>query len=94
MTAVSNASPIISLDATGHLDLVRRLYDHLLIPPAVYDEVTVAPNKPGADAVRTEEWIPRRPLNQSRLASALLGELDPARPRRLHLPPKLTSNCS
>ena len=77
MTAVSNTSPIINLDAIGHLDLVRWLYDHLLIPPAVYDEVTVAPEKPGAEAVRSDEWITRRSLNQSRLASALLGELDP-----------------
>ncbi len=43
MTVVSDASPIINLDAIGHLDLLRGLYDDLLIPPAVHDEVTAAP---------------------------------------------------
>lgn len=77
MTVVSNASPIINLDAIGHLDLLRGLCDDLLIPPAVHDEVTATPDKPGAKAVQSEEWITPRFLSQTRLVSGLLGELDP-----------------
>ena len=66
MTVVSNATPLINLDAIGHLNLLRHLCD----------EVTAAPGEPGAGAVQSEEWITRRSLNQRHLASALLGELD------------------
>jgi predicted nucleic acid-binding protein len=76
MTVVSNASPIINLDAVGHLDLIQRLYGDLLIPSAVHKEITAAPGEPGAKAVQSETWITRHSLNQRRLASALLGELD------------------
>jgi len=76
MTVVSNASPIINLDAIGHLDLLQYLYDDILIPLAVHDEVTAASDEPGAKAVQSVEWITRRSLDQQHLASALRGELD------------------
>ena len=76
MTVVSNASPIINLDAIGHLDLLQHLYDDILIPLAVHDEATPVSNEPGAKAVQSVEWITRRSLDQQHLASALRGELD------------------
>ena len=77
MTVVSDASPIINLNAIGHIELLRHLYGELLIPPAVYDEVTAASSKPGAEAVRSEDWIVRHSVNDSRLTSALLNGPDP-----------------
>ena len=85
MTVVSNASPIINLDAVGHLDLLQELYDEVLIPPAVYEEVTAAPEKPGARAVQGEDWITHRSLKRPRLASALLDELDPGEAQAIAL---------
>ena len=76
MTVVGNASPIINLDAIGHMDLLQHLYDDILIPLAVHDEVTAASDEPGAKAVQSVEWITRRSLDQQHLASALRGELD------------------
>jgi len=40
---VSDASPLIALAAIGRLDLLPRLFDRLLIPEAVFQEVTVEP---------------------------------------------------
>lgn len=37
---VSNTSPIINLARIGYLDLVPALYTKLVIPSAVFDEVT------------------------------------------------------
>lgn len=76
MTVVSNASPIINLDAIGHLKLLQRLYGSILIPSAVQQEIAGAPRLPGAAAVQSEEWITSRSLIRSKFASALLGELD------------------
>ena len=39
MILVSDASPLIALAAVGHFDVLRSLYDEVLIPQAVYDEV-------------------------------------------------------
>jgi predicted nucleic acid-binding protein len=50
MTIVSNASPLINLARIGKLDLLHRLYDSVLIPQAVWDEVVVqGAGQPGAE---------------------------------------------
>ena len=50
MTVISNSSPLIALTQIGRLDLLRRLYTCIWIPPAVAREVepTVA---------RLPDWI-------------------------------------
>jgi uncharacterized protein len=47
MMVVSNTSPMISLAAIGQLDLLRSLYGTVIIPQAVYDELTSLPDQPG-----------------------------------------------
>lgn len=39
MPVISNSSPLIALTQIGRLDLLRRLYTSILIPPAVAREV-------------------------------------------------------
>jgi hypothetical protein len=73
---VSNASPIINLAAIGHLDLLRALYETVSIPDAVRREITRFDDQPGADAVRTLDWITTRVCPRPDLAAALRGELD------------------
>lgn len=41
-TWVVNASPLIVLSKIGQADLLAQLCEHLLVPEAVYSEVTVA----------------------------------------------------
>ena len=40
-TIVGDSSPLISLALIGQLDLLPKLYRRVLIPPAVWNEVTV-----------------------------------------------------
>ena len=41
LNVVVNATPIISLNAIGRLDLLEKLYNRVYIPHAVYEEVCV-----------------------------------------------------
>ena len=52
--AATNAGPLIYLAILGHHDLLRRCYDRVLIPQAVYHEVVVqGAGRPGADETFT-----------------------------------------
>ena len=41
MKVVSNSGPLIALARLGRLGLLNQLYDAVLIPPEVYQEVVV-----------------------------------------------------
>ena len=71
MIVVSNASPIIGLAAIGHLDLLRLLYGKVIIPKAVYREISVSgAGQPGAQELRSLDWIEtRRVTDESRCLS-------------------------
>jgi len=57
---VSNTSPIINLACIGRLDVLPALFGEMVIPDAVFYEITgVASNVPGASDVRTALWIHR-----------------------------------
>jgi len=56
--AVSNSGPLIHLTLAGLLDFVFELYDLILIPPSVYDEIIVKGKKQGhSDAFVLEHAI-------------------------------------
>ena len=56
--AVSNSGPLIHLTLAGLLDLVFELYDLILIPPSVYDEIIVKGKEQGhSDAFLLERSI-------------------------------------
>jgi predicted nucleic acid-binding protein len=74
---VSDALPLISLAATGYLEILKQLYEQVTIPAAVYQEITgSAPGLPGASEVRTLEWIITQPVQNHIVVRALRGELD------------------
>jgi len=71
---VANAGPLISLAAVGKLDLLKALFEQILIPQAVYDEVVVqGEGEPGSQEVKEAEWI-RAAQVQDQLAVHLLRE--------------------
>ena len=77
MTIVSNASPLINLAHIGKLDLLHRLYDSVLIPQAVWDEVVVqGAGQPGAEEVSSAPWIRRSAVTNTQLVWALQQDLD------------------
>jgi uncharacterized protein len=77
MTIVSNASPLITLARIGQLDLLRQLYNDIIIPEAVWHEVVVeGTNQPGAEVVSSAAWVVRRAVTNRPLVQALQQELD------------------
>jgi predicted nucleic acid-binding protein len=74
---VSDTSPINNLAAINQLDLLRQLYSTVVIPEAVYRELT-EPDCPvaGATEVETFDWIQTRQVTNRTLVEALQNELD------------------
>ena len=65
---VADTGPLIALARTGRLDLLRRLYGQVVIPPAVHDELAVGSGRPGAISLAgalAAGWISvRSPANR------------------------------
>lgn len=62
---------------TGHLELLKHLYQQVLIPEAVYQELTENDiERPGAVEVQTLEWIIAHPVQNEIVVRALQGEVD------------------
>ena len=76
MIVVSDASPLISLAVVGCLDVLRSLYERVIIPEAVYQEITGIPRLPGALTIQELEWIVSQPVQNDTIVRALQGELD------------------
>jgi uncharacterized protein len=85
LTAVSNSSPLILFSRIGRLDLVQTLFDEVLVPPAVWDEVvTLAPGRAGERDVRQANWIRVHPLPGTAIANQFAA-LDPGEAEALTL---------
>jgi hypothetical protein len=73
-TIVADTSPIIALARIGKLELLRALFGVVLIPDAVYHELTVA-GRPGADEVQRSDFLRRVSIQQppalGRMSAAL-----------------------
>jgi len=77
VSIVSNASPLINLARIGQLALLHGVYGEILVPEGVWREVVVeGEGQPGANEVKTADWIIRRSISQEPLRNALRQELD------------------
>ncbi len=79
MPIVSNTSPILNLSIIDKLNLLRRQFTEVLIPPAVQMELKAETQLPGAIAVRQAmeaQWLRVVDLKNSHLVRALALELD------------------
>lgn len=55
---VADSSPLISLAIIQQLELLPQLYQRVMVPPAVWEEVTVrGVGLPGAEAVSQLAWL-------------------------------------
>jgi uncharacterized protein len=75
---VSDTSPINNLAAINQLNLLRQLYSTVIIPAAVYRELT-DPNFPvaGATEVQTLDWIQTRQITNLAMLETLSQDFDP-----------------
>jgi len=58
MKAIVNASPLIALSLIDRLRLLRDLFDEVIVPSAVYEEVVArGAGKPGSAALAKADWL-------------------------------------
>ena len=77
MKVVSNSGPLINLAKVGQFALLQDLFQHITIPPEVFEEVVVrGVGQPGAGETHTAPWIVRGGLDRSDIADILTAELD------------------
>ena len=74
MKVASDSSPLIFLSALGLLDILRIEFGEVLIPEAVYQEVTANDLK-GSDEVKDADWIKVVPIENTE-SLFLLPSLD------------------
>lgn len=76
MIVVSNTSPITNLAAIAQLDLLRQIYRQVIVPEAVFQELTAeGGHHPGA-IVRELDWMRSRRVSNLAVVAALQVELD------------------
>jgi predicted nucleic acid-binding protein len=73
---ISNTSPLIALAGIGQLELLRRLFDTVLIPPAVRAEVLNEPALAALQAAMAEGWISQQQPNDTSAILLLQETLD------------------
>ena len=77
MKAVVNSTPLIALSITGYLSLLNRLFEQVVVPVSVYEEVTLqGEERPGAEAVAQVNWLVIQAPDRSLPLSAELLQLD------------------
>ena len=77
---VSDAGPLIALARVRHLDLLRRMYRQIRVPPAVHTEFALRSGRPGArELAHAVEagWIAVKPLAERGMFSELAKLLGP-----------------
>lgn len=76
MIVVADASPLIALCRIGRLDLLHDIFGQLIIPDAVWQEVSAShPGKAGAAEIMKAPWIKRRSAMDLPLVSLLRQSL-------------------
>ena len=77
MIVISDTSVLINLAWLGRLTLLHTLYEELIIPTAVWQEVVEkGAGKPGADEIKASDWIKPKAVANENLVIALRQDLD------------------
>ncbi|MES1245288.1 MAG: DUF3368 domain-containing protein [Acidobacteriota bacterium] len=74
---VSNTSPITSLAAIGHFDLLRELFGRIHIAQGVWAELNQGGRRhPGSQEVESASWIERHGVENRNFVTILRRDLD------------------
>ena len=91
---VSDASPLIHLAAINKLELVPKLVGSVVLPPAVFDEITAqGSEKPGAMGVREAAWVEVIACRDTELLARFMAELDAGEAEALTLAVELKADA-
>ena len=78
MLVVADSSPLIGLCRIGMLHLLRETFNHVIVPEAVWREVTSDDaSKAGVQELLEASWIERRSVADVRLVHLLRRDLGP-----------------
>lgn len=93
MIIVSNTSPLSNLAVIGHLKILQQLYSKIIIPPAVYKELTRL-NKIGVQIapLLAKQWLEIQSVVDKNLVEFLQVELDEGEAEAIALAIQLKSN--
>ena len=89
---VADAGPLIALARAGRLDLLRRLYGQVVIPPAVHGELAIGSRRPGAAALGgalAANWMAVRRAANEHVVAELGQLLDPGEAEAIALTEEL-----
>ncbi|MGL5080901.1 MAG: DUF3368 domain-containing protein [Microcoleaceae cyanobacterium] len=93
MIVVSNTSPIFYLSTIGQLDLLRQLYDEIVIPTKVFNEITnVGNTDASARVVPTLSWVKTQSATDRAFVNTLRAELDPGEAEAIALAIELNAD--
>lgn len=93
MIVVSNTSPIINLAAINQLNILHELFKNIIIPEAVYNEITViGAEQPGSKEVNKYDWIKTQKVSNQSLLKALQMDLDQGEAEAIALSVELNSD--
>lgn len=77
MKVVVNATPLISLALLGRLSLLKQMFEEVIVPLAVHEEVVVhGVGRPGSEALAAADWLTVMPIDASVAIEPLLLGLD------------------
>ena len=77
MKVISNSTPLIALSRIGELELLHSLFDNIIIPCAVYNEVVLeGAGRPGVKEVKFASWIIKTEVTNKLAVSLLESDLD------------------
>lgn len=94
MIVVSDRSPITNLAAIACLDLLRQLYEKVVIPAAVYRELTTAGEDiPGCRKVQILDWITVQSVSDFEFVASLQNQLDEGEAEAIALAIELKADC-
>lgn len=62
---VSDSTPLIAFARIGELELLKDVVNQLIVPQAVWDELTAARNRAGAAEIQKASWIEARTVESA-----------------------------
>lgn len=77
MKVIVNATPLIALSGINQLELLNQLFNEVIIPDAVYEEVVIkGAKKTGASDLEKADWIKIKKVSSKTTIEPLLLGLD------------------
>jgi len=74
---ISNTGPLLALVEIGQLELLRHLFEAIVIPPAVRAEILSEPALAAVQAALAAGWISEQPPRDLGAVRVLRNDLDP-----------------